>query len=175
MPEYIIRFFKGLALNAHAHWLVVLLALPASHWLTGPPDMTDRPMARSEGRITWVGHPKSGTEVLLQTDASTQRQERLAIQGARSTVFDVGLIRTDQRLRVERYGALVANCWVGEKQVCFSKCTSDLQCKQTQEARNLLFLCWAIGLTVFGYFFTLVWVACGGQISAKRKTPGDSR
>lgn len=175
MPEYITRFFKGLPVTAHAHWLVALLVFPAIHGLTGPPDMIDRPMERSEGRITWVGHPKSGTEVLLQSEGSSKSLERLAIQGARSTVFELGLIRIDQKLRVERYGALVGNCWVGDKQVCFSKCTSDVQCKQKQQASNLLFLYWAIGLTVFGYFFTLVWVACGGQIWPNRKTPGDAR
>lgn len=76
-------------------------------------------------------------------------------------------------IRVDRYGYLVNSCWVGDKQVCVSRCTSDLHCKQMQAAFDSLLLPWEIGLTIFGYLFTLAWVACGGQIGLTPRKPRD--
>lgn len=174
MPQYIVRFFKGLSRSAHLQWLATLLLFPIVAWWGGEPDMTDRPLTRTEGRIADVRNLRHGYELVLQSYANPKESEGLSINEGRTAVGDHGLIRYNQKFRGERYGNSVANCWVGDQQVCFSKCTSDLQCKERQEATNRLVLPWGVGLTLFGYLFTLTWLACGGKIGTEPKSPKDS-
>ena len=175
MPDFALRFFKGLSPAGHVSWLVLLLIFPLVDWYTGTPDMTDRPLAHSEGRIVWVGTPKGGYDLELQPDETVRQYQKVFIRGDRSTMVARDLLETGQRIRVDRYGDLVNNCWVGDKQVCVSRCTSDLQCKQTRAAFDSQVLPWGIGLTIFGYLFTLTWVACGGQIGLARKNSSGAR
>lgn len=164
MSDYVLRFFKGLSAAGHVSWLVLLVVFLLTDAYTANPDMTDRPLAHSEGRIVWVGTPKGRYDLELQPDESVRQYEKVFIKGERSEVVDRNLLEAGQRIKVDRYGELVNNCWVGSKQVCVSKCASDLQCKQRQADFENLVLPWEIGLTIFGYLFTLTWVACGGQI-----------
>lgn len=175
MPEPILHFFKGLSLKAHFMWLVILLIFPFSYWYVSDPDMTDRPLIHSEGRIAWVGNPKHGYELLLESDENTNRYQRLIILDGRSSVPGRVGFQINQRLSVDRYADLVANCWIANQQVCFSRCISDLQCKQKQQADNRWFLTWGTGLTLFGYLFTLAWVARGGRIMPRSKLPDGNR
>ncbi|WAH60379.1 hypothetical protein LZ023_12975 [Pseudomonas silvicola] len=173
MPDYVLQFFKGLSPAGHGSWLGLLVVFLLIDRFTASPDMTDRPLAHSEGRIVWVGVPKGGYDVELQPDESVRQYEKVLIRGERSTVVDRSLLEAGRMIRVDRYGDLVNSCWVGDKQVCVSRCTSDLHCKQMQAAFDSLLLPWEIGLTIFGYLFTLAWVACGGQIGLTPRKPRD--
>lgn len=137
--------------------------------------MTDRPLNRSEGRIAWMGNSRYGYELLLQPDEHIKKYERLFIRDERSSVTDRGSLRIGQILRVDRYGDSIGNCWVGDKPICVSSCVNDLKCKQDKQARDNQFFPWAVGFMIFGYAFTLVWEACGGQISPSRNKLSDSR
>lgn len=175
MSDYVLRFFQGLPPAGHVAWLALLLIFPLTAWYGANPDMTDRPLAHSQGRIVWVGTPKGGYEVELQPDAAIKQYQKVFIKGERSTVVDQGWLEVGQTIRVDRYGDQVSNCWVGDKQICVSRCSSDLQCKQKQAAFDDWVLPWEIGLTIFGYLFTLTWVACGGQIWPVPKESNSSR
>lgn len=137
--------------------------------------MTDRPLDRSEGRIAWMSNPRHGYELLLQPNEHIKKYERLFIQDGRSSVTDRGSLRIGQSLKVDRYGDSIGNCWVGDKQICVSNCVNDLKCKQDKQARDSQFFPWAVGFMIFGYAFTLIWVACGGKISPSRYKSFDSR
>jgi hypothetical protein len=174
MPNPIARIFKALPLSSHIQWLVCVLVFPCIYWYVEP-DMRDRPLERSEGRIAWMGNPRHGYELLLQTDQSIKKYEKLFIQDGRSSVPDRGSLRIGQHLRVDRYGDSIGNCWVGDKQICFSNCVSDFKCKQDKQARDRQFFPWTVGVMIFGYVLTLIWVACGGQIRPSVRRPSDSR
>lgn len=175
MRNPIARIFKALPLSTHIQWLVCVLMFPCIYWYAGEPDLTDRPLDRSEGRIAWMGNPRHGYELLLQSDERIKKYERLFIQDERSSVSDPGSLRIGQNLRVDRYGDSIGNCWIGDKQVCVSNCVNDLKCKQDKHARDRQFFPWAVGFAIFGYTFTLIWVACGGQISPSRDKSSESR
>ena len=174
MFDSIARFFKGFSPSAHAQWLGLLLIHLTVHLFTGNSDMTDRPLSYSEGRIASVGSLKGGYNLELQADDKIRKYERVFISGSRTMVVGRDAIFVGQHIRVERYGDQVGNCWIGDQQVCVSGCSSDLQCKEKQAAKDSLFLPWSVGLTVLGYLFTLTWVACGGQIWPTPKKRGEN-
>lgn len=174
-PPFYVRFFKGLPLSAHFVWLGILLMILIISWSIPKPDMSDRPLAHSEGQIVWVGYQKRGYEVMLQPESNSQHYERLLILDSRSAVHARDLLRAHQPLRVDRYGDLIANCWTSDQQVCFSRCSSDLQCKEQRESNERQSVSWMVAFSLFGYLFNLIRVACRGQTGTKPDKPRESQ
>ncbi|WPP02008.1 hypothetical protein SFA35_11900 [Pseudomonas sp. HR96] len=172
MSPWITRLFNGLEPKVHIVWLALFLAYPIADWIAGEPVMIDRPLARSEGRITWVDNQRNGYKLLIRADDAGEASEQLFIWHSRSLVHSPALIASGQKLKVERYGNAVANCWVGDTQVCFARCSSELQCQQQEHASDRWLLPGWMAVTLFGYLFTLAWVACGGQIFKTPHRPG---
>lgn len=66
-----------------------------------------------------------------------------------------------QEMRVQYYGRLVANCWIGERQICFAKCDSDLQCRSSQgrtERKMFYYLAFANAMSLICVFFWAVYM-----------------
>jgi len=45
-----------------------------------------------------------------------------------------------RKIRIEHYGGVIANCWDGVEQFCFSKCRGDRECRLAQNRNSAIWL-----------------------------------
>lgn len=130
---------------------IVILAIT----LIGTDEPRDFPLETADGVVARYEAGRGSDSIWLRTTGPEDRQLRFFPQ--RSALSGHWADFEGKALRFEHYGGYIANCWLGTTQVCFSKCRSDLQCKQDQDVRETRLLRWVCAVMAAIYAAVYVW------------------
>lgn len=98
-----------------------------------------------------------GGDFSLIVKTGGDKYEKFDFLQFRSTLSGKMADKKGKLVRISHYGDLVADCWVGDEQFCFSKCSSDLECRIAQNQSGSLWLRVASALILVGTLFSFLW------------------
>jgi hypothetical protein len=116
-------------------------------------DQRDYPLQSTTGVLSGYEAQRAGRYTLwLHREGAAD--QKLSISAWRSTASQYWQTLVGQEIRFENFGGEVSNCWVGGKQVCFSKCVSDIQCKRDNNVSESRIM--TIGAVAIASFYCAV-------------------
>lgn len=103
-------------------------------------DSKDNTLSTSDGILMSYSFGRGGDFSVVLKDQQTSSYKKFNFFQFRSYLDgQIGPYK-GKLIRVDHYGEIIANCWYGDKQLCFSKCESDRECRIAQNKSAVILL-----------------------------------
>ena len=112
----------------------------------------DNPLVSSVGVLESYSFSRGGDFSLMLKDQEDQSYKEFNFLQFRSYLDGKIGFYQGRVIRIDHYGDYIADCWLGSKQFCFSKCDSDRTCRLSQNKSAAL---WLRSIAALIAFFTL--------------------
>lgn len=100
----------------------------------------NHPMSSSVGILVNHSFSRGGDfSVILEDQDDHSYRKFIFLQFRSYLEGKVGSYK-GKRVRIDHYDKLIANCWAGDDQFCFSKCASDQECRRAQNRSGAVWL-----------------------------------
>lgn len=130
-------------------FMLFFFSLPA-------PRGNDNPLEITVGTVTDYRYIR-GRDFFFTLRINNNQDQQFKLVQRRSSFSGDIEGRIGKEVKIEHYAGLVANCWSGADQFCYSKCNSDAQCTRDLDAGQG----WILKLmSIFGfvsYFAIFIW------------------
>jgi hypothetical protein len=116
----------------------------------------DNNLSSSVGIVENFSFGRGGDfSLLIRTESG--KYEKFEFMQFRSTLSGKITDKKGKLVRISHYGDFIADCWAGDERFCFSKCTSDRECRIAQNQSASLWLRIASALILMGTLFSFLW------------------